>query len=212
MMSLRWILLIAIVGLQSAPASAVVWPLAEGQDVVGEVIEDRLRGDQRPLDLARMHNIGHHEIRAANPEVDPWLPDPGRSLRIPQLHILPDGPREGIVVNLSERRLYYFAETWPDRDGPVVDTHAVGVGLFDRATPVITTRVSARLEDPAWYPNDATRAYYAREGRELPSVVPPGPEKSKAFATQAAPAFWRGTFVSRDKKYPKALLKGRPDR
>jgi L,D-transpeptidase ErfK/SrfK len=160
----------------SAPALAVVWSLADGQDVVGELIEDRLRGDQRPLDLARMHNIGHSEIRAANPEVDPWLPDPGRVLKIPQLHVLPDGPREGIVINLSERRLYYFAETWPDREGPVVDTHAVGVGLFERATPVITTRVSARLEDPAWYPNEATKAYYAREGRTLPSVVPPGPE------------------------------------
>jgi hypothetical protein len=36
--------------------------------------------------------------------------------------------------------------------------------------------------------------------------------ESKAFATQASPAFWRGTFVDRDNKYPKALFKGEPNR
>jgi L,D-transpeptidase ErfK/SrfK len=175
---MRAVLLLSLVLalVSPGPALAVVWPLPPGDDVIGELIEDRLRGDQRPLDLARMHNIGHNEIRAANPDVDPWLPAPGTALRIPQLHVLPDGPREGIVVNLAERRLYFFADSWPDRDGPVVDTHPVGVGLIDRATPVIETRVTARLEDPAWYPNAATRAYYAREGRELPARVPPGPE------------------------------------
>lgn len=169
-------LLALLLLLLAGPAAAVVWPLADGDDLVGELIEDRLRGEQRPLDLARMHNIGHNEIRAANPDHDPWLSEPGARLRIPQLHILPDGPREGIVINLSERRLYFFTDDWPDRDGPVVDTHPVGVGLFERATPRLETRVTARLEDPAWYPNEPTRAYYAREGRILPSVVPAGPE------------------------------------
>ncbi|NKI35265.1 L,D-transpeptidase family protein [Wenzhouxiangella sp. XN79A] len=170
--ALGLLVLLALAG----PAAAVVWPLPPGDDVIGELIEDRLRGDERPLDLARLHNIGHNEIRAANPDVDPWSPAPGTVLTIPQLHVLPDGPREGIVVNLAERRLYYFASSWPDRDGPVVDTHPVGVGLFDRATPTLQTRVTARLEDPAWYPNAETRAYYAREGRALPARVPPGPE------------------------------------
>lgn len=157
-------------------AQAVTWPLPPGDDVVGELITDRTRGDERPLDLARLHNIGHNEIRAANPDADPWRPEAGVELRIPQLHVLPDGPREGIVINLSERRLYYFAEDWPDYDGPVVDTHPVGVGLFDRATPLVQTRVTARLDDPAWYPTDEVRAYYASQGRELGSVVPAGPD------------------------------------
>ncbi len=160
----------------AAPSAAVVWPLPTGDDVVGDLIEDRTRGDQRPLDLARMHNIGHNELRAANPDVDPWLPAAGLRLRIPQLHVLPDGPREGIVVNLSERRLYYFTDNWPDYDGPVVDTHPVGVGLFERATPLIETRVTARLDDPAWYPTDEVRAFYAATGRELGAMVPAGPD------------------------------------
>jgi len=156
---------------------AVVWPLADDQDVIGELIEDRLRAGDTLVDMARMHNIGLIEMRVVNATLDPWLPAPGARITVPQLHVLPDAPREGIVVNLSERRLYYFSDTWPDRDGPVVSTHPVGVGLLDRATPETRTRVTARLDHPAWYPTPEVRAWYRREKNEiLPAMVPPGPE------------------------------------
>lgn len=163
--------------LVARPAAAVTWPWKPGQDVIGTLTEDRLSGDWTLVDMARMHNIGFNEIVLANPGIDPWLPAPGKTVRIPQLHVLPDAPREGIVVNLSERRLYYFADHWPDRDGPVISTHPVGVGLIDRQTPEIVTRVTARLDDPAWYPTPQVRAWYRREqGIELPAVIPPGPD------------------------------------
>ena len=161
----------------ACPLHAVEWPLVDDRQVVGELITDRLRGEDTLVDMARMHNIGHFEIRAANPQLDPWLPRPGAEVLIPQLHVLPDVEREGIVVNLAERRLYYFTETWPDRDGAVVSTHPVGVGLLDRATPVAQARVTAKVDNPAWYPNQNTRDWYRREKNEiLPAVVPAGPE------------------------------------
>ncbi|MDT8450551.1 MAG: L,D-transpeptidase family protein [Wenzhouxiangellaceae bacterium] len=166
-----------LAGLWPQHGRAVTWPLVDGEDVVGELISDRLRGDDSLIEMARMHNIGHVEIRLANPGLDPWLSYPGEVITVPQLHVLPEGPREGIVVNLSERRLYYFADTWPDRDGPVVSTHPVGVGLLERSTPVLKTKVTARVDNPAWYPTPGVRAWYRREKNEiLPSVVPPGPE------------------------------------
>jgi L,D-transpeptidase ErfK/SrfK len=169
-------LLLAALLLPSS-AAAVVWPLPPETEVVGELIQDRLRHEDTLLDMARMHNIGQLEMRAANPELDPWLPKPGASVIVPQLHVLPEVDREGIVVNLSERRLYYFSSAWPDRDGPVVSTHPVGVGLLDRATPLTRTRVTARLDQPAWYPNEETRAWYRSVKNEtLPLMVPPGPE------------------------------------
>jgi len=161
----------------ACPLHAVEWPLVDDRQVVGELITDRLRGEDTLVDMARMHNIGHFEIRAANLQLDPWLPRPGAEVLIPQLHVLPDVEREGIVVNLAERRLYYFTETWPDRDGAVVSTHPVGVGLLDRATPVAQARVTAKVDNPAWYPNQNTRDWYRREKNEiLPAVVPAGPE------------------------------------
>jgi len=158
-------------------AGAVTWPHEPDSDIVGELITDRLRAGDTLIDMARMHNIGHFEMVHANPGLDPWLTAPGAEVTIPQLHVLPEGPRTGIVVNLSERRLYYFAPEWPDRDGPVVSTHPVGIGLDRRATPVTHARVTARVDDPAWYPTPEVREWYRREKNQiLPPVVPPGPE------------------------------------
>ena len=48
---------------------------------------------------------------------------------IPEARLLPSGPREGIVVNLAELRLYYFEKPAPvrslsdrDREGRLRDT------------------------------------------------------------------------------------------
>ncbi|MDT8439097.1 MAG: L,D-transpeptidase family protein [Wenzhouxiangellaceae bacterium] len=152
----------------------MTWP-DDGSDVIGELIRDRLRGDETLLDVARLHNIGFLEIVAANPTLDPWLPKPGAEVIIPQLHVLPEGEREGIVINRGERRMYYFAERWPDRDGPVIVTDPVGIGIAGRDTPTTETRVTARLDQPAWYPTAEVRAWYKRERNiELPVMVPAG--------------------------------------
>jgi L,D-transpeptidase ErfK/SrfK len=170
-------LLLAIPTIGVPPAAAVTWPMAPDKQVIGELTTDTLRPGDRLVDMARMHNIGFVEMRAANPGLDPWLPKAGERITVPQLHVLPEGEREGIVINLSERRLYYFAASWPDREGPVVSTHPVGVGLAERATPLTRTRVTARVEDPAWYPTEPVRDWYRRvRDIDLPAVVPPGPD------------------------------------
>ncbi len=153
------------------------WPLAEGDEVIGELTADRMRPGDTLVDMARMHSLGHFEIRAANPGMDPWLEYPGREITIPQLHVLPKISHQGVVVNLSDRRLYYFDNRQGDSDLRRIITHPVGVGLVDRATPVVDTRVTARVENPAWYPPPLVREWYRRElGQTLPSVVPAGPE------------------------------------
>ncbi|MFU8878052.1 MAG: L,D-transpeptidase family protein, partial [Wenzhouxiangellaceae bacterium] len=163
--------------LLAGPALAVDWPLAAGDEVIGELINDRLRPGDTLVDMARMHDIGHFEMRAANPGLDPWLESPGTTIVVPQLHVLPEIDHDGIVINLSGRRLYYFPTPGNSGGETIVTTHPVGVGLIDRATPVVETRVTARVEDPAWYPTPGVREWYRRElGEILPPVVPPGPE------------------------------------
>jgi hypothetical protein len=44
-------------------------------------------------------------MRAANPEIDAWAPDPGAEMVIPTFRILPRAPQEGIVVNLAENAI-----------------------------------------------------------------------------------------------------------
>jgi L,D-transpeptidase ErfK/SrfK len=99
----------ALLSAVAGPAWATVYTLATPDDaVVGEdqtvqtVYEDTL------YDLARKFSLGSEEVIRVNPGVDPWIPGADKTVIIPGRHILPPGPREGIVVNLPEHRLYYF--------------------------------------------------------------------------------------------------------
>ena len=160
----------------SPEASANVFELPEtGVDIVGEVRTVEARQEDTLLDIGRRHGLGYREIRRANPDVDVWLPGEGTEITLPLRFVLPPGPREGIVVNLPEMRLYHFPEPGPDGTR-VVETYPISIGRMDWSSPIGETRVTHRLEDPAWYPPDSVRARYKEEGRELPRRVDPGPD------------------------------------
>jgi L,D-transpeptidase ErfK/SrfK len=157
-------------------AHATEYPLTGPDDaVVGEdqtvmtVYEDTL------YDLARAYSLGSEELIRVNPGVDPWLPGGGKMLVVPGRHILPPGPREGIVVNLPEHRLYYYPK--PKRDGSrVVITYPVRIGKMDWRTPLGVTHVIQKQKDPVWYPPESVRKEHAAAGDPLPARVPPGPD------------------------------------
>lgn len=147
-----------------------------GDDVIGELGDDVTHEEDTLVDLARRHRLGYGELTLANPAVDRWLPGEGTPVLLPTRYVLPDAPREGIVVNLAEYRLYYYPKA--KRGAPrVVETFAVSAGRDDWKTPeAIRTRVQQRLENPAWYPPKSIREEHARDGDPLPAVVPPGPD------------------------------------
>lgn len=162
-----------------APSQAITYPLPHGSDVVGAPATDTARDEDTLMDIARVHNVGYQEIRLANPGVDVWIPGEGTPVAIPIRFVLPDAPREGIVINLAERRLYYYPPADEGGDGDdaaQVVTHPIGIGRLDRQTPTATTSVTHKLDDPAWYPTPDVRADYASRGEKLPAVIPPGPD------------------------------------
>jgi L,D-transpeptidase ErfK/SrfK len=77
----------------------------EGTDVVG-IVQIAVAGHEDTLpDLARRYNLGYEEIVAANPGMAPWLPGAGTRVVLPTQFVLPDAPREGLVLNLASMRL-----------------------------------------------------------------------------------------------------------
>jgi L,D-transpeptidase ErfK/SrfK len=169
--------LLAMLALVAArPAHATVYPLPKLDDpVVGEdqtvvtVYEDTL------YDLANKFSLGSEELIRVNPGVDPWIPGAGKTIIVPGRHILPPGPREGIVVNLPEHRLYYYPK--PKRDGSrEVITYPVSIGKMDWRTPLGLTYVTQKIKDPVWYPPASVRKEHLAAGDPLPMVVPPGPD------------------------------------
>lgn len=143
-----------------------------GQSVVGELQVVAVEGENTLSDLARAYGLGYDEIVAANPEVDPWLPGVGTKVLLPTQYILPP-VREGVVLNIAAKRLFYFTE---DEGEPVVYTFPTGIGRVGWETPVGTTIVVAKARDPSWYVPWSVRQEHEEMGDPLPAVVPPGPD------------------------------------
>lgn len=142
-----------------------------GIDVVGDISSVTSRYEDTLSDIARANDLGFLEISEANPGVDPWLPGEGLEIMLPTRFLLPPGPREGIVINLAELRLYYY----PKGENRVI-TYPLGIGREGWETPVGETRVTGKRPNPTWTPPESIRIEHLENGDILPKVVPPGPD------------------------------------
>lgn len=169
------ILLAALAGPGPLPAASYPLP-PPGESLVGELAYETTAYEDTLVDLARRHRLGYEELVLANPAVDRWLPGAGSTVMLPTRFVLPPGPREGIVVNLAEFRLYYYPTPSSAGAPRTVETFAVSAGREDWQTPQRRTHIALKLENPAWYPPRSIRDEHAADGRPLPAVVPPGPD------------------------------------
>ena len=141
----------------------------------GEVQVIAARAEDTFSDIARSYGLGYDELVHANPGVDPWLPGEGTTIVLPTRFVLPDAPREGIVLNIAAKRLYAFQPGEGDAP-PTVITHPIGIGRVGWATPTGRSTVIAKATDPAWYVPASVRQEHAELGDPLPAIVPPGPD------------------------------------
>jgi L,D-transpeptidase ErfK/SrfK len=167
---------IAFAMLVASIAQATVFELTEGAPQVFGIDEHvEATHEDTLVDIARRYSIGYEEIIRVNPGIDPWLPGAGTKVLVPGRRILPPGPREGIVVNLPEHRLYYFPK--PKKgEKPVVITYPVSVGKMDWQTPLGATRIVSKQKNPSWHPPESVRKEHAERGEPLPKVVKAGPD------------------------------------
>lgn len=156
--------------LVSCAASALELPMPEvGNDLAGQLQTHIARYEDTFADLGTARDLGYLELIAANPSVDAWLPGEGTEILLPTRYILPQGPRNGMVINLPEYRMYYYA-------GASLHTYPLGIGREGWESPVANTKVTAKTPNPAWYPPKSIRQEHAAEGDYLPTVVPAGPD------------------------------------
>ena len=167
-------LIFLLLALMSAlPVQARSYPLPPtGSRLIGE-LEDYFIQQDEYLELVGKHTqIGFLALLEANPGVDPYLPKPGTRLTLPTQMLLPDVPREGIVINLPELRLYYFPKGKQE-----VIVLPIGIGDIGRETPEMTTTIIEKTPDPSWVPGPMVRkSWLEQQGITLPAVVPPGPD------------------------------------
>ena len=174
---MKRILLFCILSFVSTVVSALTLPAPERAEdsIIGDppyqVKYVAAKYEDTLIDIAVAHHLGQEEIVLANPSVDRWLPGAGTPVRIPTSFILPNAPRQGIVVNLPEMRIYYY----PDKSRVV--TYAVGVGRENNwKTPLGRTQIVGKMENPSWTPPPSIIAEHLAEGDVLESYYPPGPD------------------------------------
>ncbi len=135
-------------------------------DVMGDLSTYTAKYEDTLLDIALDNSLGFLELVAANQGVDVWIPGAGTKILLPKARILPTGPRDGIVINIPEQRMYYF------RKGQLTATYPIGVFREGFSTPIGSTKIVRKTVDPTWYPTKSSR----EEHPELPAAVPPGPD------------------------------------
>ena len=147
--------------------------MARGDDVIGQLAAMRLnKGDTLP-DVARHFSLGINALSAANPGVDTWAPRAGERILLPLSFVLPDSPREGIVVNLATMRLFQYKG---GDNSLSVSTYPVGVGTNERPTPMGQMHVARKAARPTWYVPASIAEDHRKKGDPLPAEVPPGPQ------------------------------------
>lgn len=166
------LLVLAVSFLLTIPpvSSAEVYPYREGETVIGYAQTYKVNNHESLIEIARKYDLGYNEIADANPDLDPFVPGEGISVEIPTSWILPDVTSyEGIVVNLSEMRLYYFFTEGGSR---LVTTFPIGIGIEGYDTPTGDFRVIEKIENPSWYVPESIQ----KERPQLQMVLPPGPD------------------------------------
>jgi len=142
-------------------------PTVAYPDMVGRLRYYTAKTEDTLLDLARENKLGYVEMVAANPGVDPWLPGAGTEINLPTAHLLPKGPRRGLLLNLVDQRLYYFPP-----GGKPIETYPIGTGQEAWGTPHGTTEIARKMENPTWYVPKSIQ----KDDPTLPAVIGPGPD------------------------------------
>ena len=175
-----------------ARSPVYAYPISNGRDnIIGTLLTYRIEKGDTLLDVGRWFGLTATEISAANNHMDWWTPPPGKVIVLPTEHILPGAPRQGIVVNIPELRLYYYPAPKRSRRGKllvhaayrarIVYTFPVGLGRYDWRTPIgKVARVTAKEHNMPWIvPKDIYEEHLERDGyaeHMIPGGDPDNPE------------------------------------
>ncbi|MDD4913801.1 MAG: L,D-transpeptidase family protein [Methylococcales bacterium] len=164
-----------LLAISSSASSALTLPAPDkpGDSLIGGFPVARYvaaKEEDTLIDIAVNNKLGQDEIVLANPTVDRWLPKKGTEVRIPTNFLLPDAPREGIVINLPEMRIYYYP------DASKVVTYVIGIGRVDWKTPLGKTKILDKTANPSWTPPPSIIAEHLADGDPLEPYYPPGPD------------------------------------
>jgi lipoprotein-anchoring transpeptidase ErfK/SrfK len=160
-------------------------PPAEPEYFSEEIISDRLvgsastysvvKGDTIRLVAAKLGVSRRHIIRQNNLDEKAYL-KVGQKLVYNNRKIVPQRMKNGIVVNIPDRTLYFFKQGRLAISLPVALGVPVKSDKYDWKTPTGKFRITAKLKDPTWHVPPSIQSEMEDQGREIITSIPPGPD------------------------------------
>jgi lipoprotein-anchoring transpeptidase ErfK/SrfK len=132
-------------------------------------------GDSIRLVAARLGVTRQHLTKLNRLDKAPVL-KVGQKLIYNNRKIIPKRMRDGIVVNIPDRTLYFFQQGKLVRSLPVALGTSVKNEKYVWQTPVGKFKITAKQKDPTWFVPPSIQSEMEELGKEVISSVAPGPE------------------------------------
>lgn len=134
-----------------------------------------VKGDTIRLVAAKLGVTRQHLIRRNGLDEKVYL-QIGQKLVFNNRKIVPQRMKNGIVVNIPDRTLYYFKQGKLAVSLPVALGVPVTSEKYDWKTPTGRFRVTAKMKDPTWHVPPSIQSEMEEHGKEVITRVAPGPE------------------------------------
>jgi L,D-transpeptidase ErfK/SrfK len=95
---------------------------------------------------------------------------PGSIIWVDNRHIVPDGIKDGILINIPQRMLFFF------NSGVLTAAYPVSLGRPMWRTPQGDFKVVETQADPIWTVPKSIQREMERQGKEVKAKVAPGPD------------------------------------
>ena len=99
----------------------------------------------------------------------------GQKLKYNNRKIVPQRMKNGIVVNIPDRTLYYFKQGKLAVSLPVALGVPVKSEKYDWKTPTGKFRITAKMKDPTWHVPTSIQSEMEEQGKEMITSIAPGP-------------------------------------
>lgn len=135
-----------------------------------------VKGDSMPIVSAKLGVSREHlakENKLASSKVSLKV---GQRLHYNNRKIIPQRVKNGIIINVPDRTLYFF------KGGKLAISLPVALGVpftnekYDWRTPLGKFKIIAKMKDPTWTVPSSIQSEMEENGKEVITSIPPGPE------------------------------------
>lgn len=132
-----------------------------------------VKGDTIRLIAAKLGVSRQHLVKT-NKLDDKGFLKIGQKLVYNNRKIVPQRMKNGIVVNIPDRTLYFFRQGKLAASLPVAVGVAVKSEKYDWKTPTGKFKITAKMKDPTWHVPPSIQSEMEDHGKEAITSVPPG--------------------------------------